>query len=77
MQVVHGDERRDDCNGKRDDGNQCGTKVEEENDNDEADDDCFLDQIALQCLNGFLNQAGTIICANDFYSGRQRTFDLL
>ena len=47
MQVVHGDKRGHDSHGKRDDGNQCGTKVEEENSNYQADDDCLLDQVTL------------------------------
>ena len=76
VQVVHGDERGYDRNGKRDDGNERGTKVEEENDNHKADNDRFLDQIALQRFDGFLNQARTVVSFSYFDSRWQRAFDL-
>ena len=51
VQVVHRNEGNHNSDGKRDDGNQRRAKVEEENDNDEADDGGFLDKVALQRLD--------------------------
>src|SRR4051812_5520105 len=50
--------------------------MEKENDNYKTDDGGFLQKVALQSLDGFLNQSGTIIPGNYFNAGRQRTLDL-
>src|SRR5689334_15410624 len=72
LQIVHGNERRDDGDGQRDNGNQRGAEMEKENDDDEADDDGFLDQIALQSLYRAMNERRAVISGNDFYSRWKR-----
>src|SRR5215469_4825057 len=70
MQKVHWDEGGDDRNWQREDWNQCGTEMKEENNNHETHDDCFLEQVSLQSLDGCLNQARTIVSSHDFHSWR-------
>ena len=50
-------------------GMKRGAEMEEEDDDDEADDDGFFDQVALQGLNGGVDQAGAVITGDDFDAG--------
>src|SRR6266481_3260258 len=76
VQVIHRNERGDDRNRQRDDGDQRRTEMEEEDNDDQADNDRLFDQIALQSLNRFLNQGRAVIARDHFYSWRERAFDL-
>ena len=57
VQVIHRDERRNDGDGQRQNRDERRAEVEEENDDDQADDDRLFQQIALQGLDGFVNQS--------------------
>ena len=48
VEVVHGNEGRQHRNRQSKDGHQCGTEVKEKRDADEADDDGFENQVALE-----------------------------
>ena len=50
-EVVHGEKRRQHGNGQRENRDQRRTEVKEENDDHEADDDRFFDQIALASVS--------------------------
>ena len=41
--------------------NQRRAQMKEENDDDEADNDRFFEQVALQCVYGFLNES-EVVC---------------
>src|SRR5215472_10005012 len=75
VKEIHGNERRDDRNGQSEDWNQRRTKMEQESDRHEADDNDFFEQIALQGRDGRLNQAGPVVTGNDLDACGQRSFD--
>ena len=58
--------------GKSQDRNQRRAEVKQEDNDDEADDDRFFQQVALQRLDRVLNQSRSVISRNDFHAGRQR-----
>ena len=77
LQEVHGDEGGQHGDGQGEDGDQRGTEVEEKDDGDEADDDGFKDEIALEGVDGFVDEPGTVVAGGDFDAGGQRGRDFL
>ncbi len=50
--------------------------MKQEDDNDQAHDNCFFEQITLQRLDRRIDQIGTIVARHDLDAGRQRGCDL-
>src|SRR6202140_1361386 len=75
MQVIHRYESHRDRNRQRDDRNQRRAEMEEKDDDYEADDDGLFHEVALQGLDGFLDQTGAIIARHDFHARRERGFN--
>ncbi len=75
VEVVHRDEGCDHGDRQGQDGNQRGTKVEQENDDHDADDDSLFEQVALQRFDGGLNQSGAVVSGDHFDARWQRGFD--
>src|SRR5665213_139992 len=76
VQVIHRYEGHRDRNRQRDDRNQRRAKMEEKDDNYEADDDGLFHEVALQRLDGFLDQTGAVVTRHYFHAWRKRRFDL-
>ena len=76
FQVVHWNERCDDGDRQGQDRNEGGAEVKEEDDDHEADDDRFLDQVAIEGADRVLDQPGSIVTGDDFHAGRQRSGNL-
>ena len=71
MQVVHGDECRQHGDGQCEDRHQRRAEVKEKGDADEADDDGLEDQVALERVDGLVDQPGAVIAGDDLNAGRQ------
>src|SRR5438045_2484358 len=56
---------------QRDDGNERAAYVQQEHDADEGDDQTFLDQRALERIDGAIDQVGTVINRFDSHALRQ------
>src|SRR5882762_2257529 len=76
MQVIHRYESHRNRNWQSDDRNQRRTEMKQKNDDDEADDNGLFHEVALQGLDGFLDQPGAIVTRHDFHARRERRFDL-
>ncbi len=50
--------------------------MEQEDDDHETDDHCFLQQVTLQRSDRVLNQSGAVVASYDFNPWRQRSFNL-
>ena len=61
----HRDERENDRNWQRDDRDQRGADVPEENEADQRDDDAFFDQFFAQRRDGALDQLAAIVGRDD------------
>ncbi len=75
VEVVHRDEGGDYRDGQREDGDQRRTEMEQKDDDDNADDDRFLEQITLQRIDRRMNQPGAVVSGGHFDTGWQRRFD--
>ena len=75
-QPVHRDEGHQHRDGQRENRNQRGTEVKQENDDHEADDDGLFQQIALQRFDRRVDQTGAVVSRHDLDAGRQRRCDL-
>ena len=60
-QPVHRDERHKNRNGQGKNRDQRGTKMEEEDDDHQADDDRFFQKIALQRFDRCIDQVGAVV----------------
>src|ERR1700720_1087725 len=76
VQVIHRYESHRDCNWQCDDRNQRRAEMEEKDDDYEADDDGLFHEVALQGLDGFLDQTGAVVARHDFHARGERGFDL-
>src|ERR1700722_17722267 len=76
LQIIHRNERRDDRDRQRENGDQRRTQVKEKDDDHEADDDSLFEQIAFQCIDRFLNESRAIVAGDDFDASRQSLLDL-
>src|SRR3989338_5358876 len=74
---VHGDENEDHRHRNRDDGDDGGRNVPEENQDHEAHDNELKDQFLLERMDGAFNQLGTVVGGDDFDPFGERGFDLL
>src|SRR5579885_2927305 len=61
IEKVHRNERCDDRDGNRDNRDERRADMPEEKDDDEAHDDRFGNEIALERMDGGLDEAGTVI----------------
>src|SRR5438552_17985173 len=61
VEVVQRDEGCDHGNGQRQNRNQRGTEMEQEDDDDYADDGGLFEQVALQRFDGGVNQSRAVI----------------
>ena len=75
VQVIHRDEGREHGDGQRQDGHESGAEVKQEHDNDQADDDRLLQQVALERVDGGMDEAGAVVSGDDFDAGRKRRLD--
>ncbi len=75
--VVHDDEGDQHAKRQRDDGDESGAQMEEEQEADERDDDEFLDELLLEVGDGAPDQARAIVGRNDLHSGGQAGLQLL
>src|SRR5215469_12842463 len=76
VQLVHRDERGDHRDRQREDGDQRGPDVKQEDDDDDANDDGLLQQVALEGFDGSADQPGTVVTGDVFHTRRQRGFDV-
>ena len=72
VEVIHRDKGREHGDGQRQDGNEGRAEVKQEDDNDQADDDRLLQQVALQRVDGGMDQAGAVVTGDDLDAGRKR-----
>src|SRR6266536_2098160 len=77
VQVIQRQERDYHRDGQGEDGDQGRAKVEEKDDDHQADNYCLFEEVALKRADGFVDQPGAIVGANNFDTWRQRAFDLL
>jgi hypothetical protein len=75
-QRAHGDEGDQHAHRQHQDRHQCATRVHQEHQADQGDDDAFLDQRGLQRGDGALDQLGAVVDRGDTDAGRQARRDL-
>src|SRR5260370_5219738 len=76
VEVVHRDERCEYCDRQRQNRNQRGAEMKEEDNDDDADDDGFVKKVTLEGVEGRVNQSRAVVAGNDFDTRRQRGFCL-
>ena len=69
--VVHHDERRQDAQGQRDDGDQRRAQVEQEEEADHRNDDEFLNQLVREVLHCAFDQPRAVVDRHDLHTSRQ------
>src|SRR6516225_2162006 len=71
MQGRHGNEGRDEGYRNAYDRNKRRAEVKQKQDDHQADDDRFLNQVPLECVNRRVDQPRAIVAGNDLYAWRQ------
>ena len=69
-QPVHRDEGHQHRDGQGENCDERGAEMKEEDDNHEADDDRFFEQIALERFDRRIDQIGAIVSRHDLDAGR-------
>ncbi len=75
--VVHHDERHEDSERQRNDGDESRSQMEQEHAADERHHDEFLDELLLQVRDGALDEAGAVVRRDDLHPRRQAGLELL